>query len=110
LIFVAHEPDAKTPGRVGEDPALNSLEDRIAAARKAEDVRQAKDHAPMRDGRTAGIEIASTMIGYPLGGIVVGYGLDNLFGTLPWITIGLMFLAFIGACLHVIRRYNNPAQ
>jgi ATP synthase protein I len=110
LILVAHDPDAKNPGPVGEDPALSSLESRIEAARKAEDARQAKEHAPMRDGRSAGIEIASTMIGYPLGGIVVGYGLDRLLATTPWITIVLMFLAFAGACLHVIRRYNNRAQ
>jgi ATP synthase protein I len=107
---VAHDPDEKTPGRVGEDPALDSLEDRIAAARKAEDERQAKDHAPMADGRGAGIQIASTMVGYPLGGIIIGYGLDRLFGTLPWITIVLMFLAFIGACVHVVRTNNNRAQ
>ena len=92
-----------------EDPAIDSLEDRIAAARAAEDARQAKEHAPMADGRGAGVQIVSTMVGYPLGGIVVGYGLDRLFGTLPWITIALMFLAFIGACLHVVRTHNNRA-
>jgi ATP synthase protein I len=104
---VANEPDNDA---ISEDPAIDSLESRIAAARKAEDARQAKEHAPMADGRGAGIQIASTMVGYPLGGIVIGYGLDSLFGTLPWITIALMFLAFAGACLHVVRTYNNRAQ
>jgi F0F1-type ATP synthase assembly protein I len=49
------------------------------------------------------MQIASTMVGYPLGGIVIGWALDSLFDTRPWIMIGLMFLAFFGACLQVVR-------
>ncbi len=103
---MADDPDT---AQVNEDPAIGSLEGRIAAARKAEDERLARDQAPVRDGRGAGFQIASTMVGYPLGGIIIGYGLDHLFGTLPWITIGLMFMAFIGACLQVIRTNQNRA-
>lgn len=92
---------------VGQDPQIDSLEQRIGAARRAEDQRLAQEHAPMRDGRSAGIQIASTMLGYPLGGIVIGWVLDKVFDTLPWITIGLMFLAFAGACMHVVRINKN---
>lgn len=95
---------------IGEDPKLDSLENRIAAAREAEEQRMAKEHAPMRDGRSAAIQVASTMVGYPLGGILVGLVLDNVFGTLPWLTIVLMFLAFAGACLHVVRMNQNRAK
>ena len=101
---MANEPE-NAP--VGEDPKLDSLEQRIGAARHAEDQRLAKEHAPMRDGRSAGIQIASTMLGYPLGGIIIGWLLDSVFDTLPWITIGLMFLAFAGACLHVVGINKN---
>ena len=31
-------------------------------------------------------QIMSTMVGYPLGGIVIGFALDKLFDTRPWIT------------------------
>jgi ATP synthase protein I len=89
--------------QVGEDPAIDSLEDRIAAARAAEDKRLGRDKQPAIDGRSRGVQIASTMVGYPLGGIVVGWFLDSLFDTRPWIMIGLMFLAFFGACLQVVR-------
>lgn len=89
---------------------LDSLEDRIAAARKAEDVRLAREHAPIDQARATGMQVVSTMVGYPLGGILVGLLLDNLFGTLPWITIVLMFLAFFGACIHVMRTIKNPAE
>jgi ATP synthase protein I len=105
--IVANDPD-NAP--IGEDPKIDSLEERIAAARKTEDARMAKEHAPMRDVRSAAWQVASTMVGYPLGGIIIGFGLDRfVFGTTPWITIGLMFLAFIGACVQVVRDNNNRA-
>lgn len=95
---------------VGEDPQMASLEGRIAAARKAEEHRVAKEHGTFGDARGAGIQIASTMVGYPLGGIIVGLGFDYLFGTMPWITIALMFLAFAGACLQIVRMHGNRAE
>lgn len=95
---------------IGEDPAVDSLEDRIAAARKSEDERLARDHKPMAEGKATGMQVVSTMVGYPLGGILIGLFLDNVFETLPWITIGLMFLAFIGACIHVMRMIKPTAE
>jgi ATP synthase protein I len=95
---------------VSEDPKIDSLEDRIAAARKAEDERLAREHAPIDKARASGMQVISTMVGYPLGGILIGLLLDNVFNTLPWITIILMFLAFFGACLHVMRMIKNPAE
>lgn len=100
---MANDPENST---IGEDPQLDSLETRIAAARRAEDQRLGIDK-PVVDGRSRAVHIASTMVGYPLGGIVIGAVLDNLFDTLPWITIGLMFLAFFGACLQVVRLNKN---
>lgn len=103
---MAHDPnDAPAPpvaDAVSEDPALNSLEARLAAARRAEDKRLGVDKSAP-DARGRGMQIASTMVGYPLGGIVIGWVLDGLFETRPWIMIGLMFLAFFGACLQVVR-------
>lgn len=108
---MANDPENAPIGTpIDEDPKLDSLEGRIASARKAEDERMAREHAPMADGHGAALQIASTMVGYPLGGIIIGLGLDNVFDTLPWITIGLMFLAFAGACLHVVRLNNNRAK
>lgn len=104
---MADEPD-NAP--IGEDPKLDSLENRIAAARKAEDDRIAKQEGPMRGGQATGMQVISTMVGYPLGGILIGLFLDNWLGTLPWITIGLMFMAFAGACIHVIRMNKNQPR
>jgi F0F1-type ATP synthase assembly protein I len=104
---VANTPDST----LREDPAIDSLEDRIAAARAAEDARLAKDEAPLGGSAPVGAtQVMSTMVGYPLGGIVIGFCLDNIFNTLPWITILLMFLAFIGGCLHAMRLVKNSAN
>ena len=106
---MAQDPSPETTPPPGEDPALGSLQSRLDAARRAEDERNARDHAPLRDsGRAIGGQVAATMLGYPLGGIVVGWGLDTVFGTRPWIMIVLMFLAFAGACLQVVRGSNGP--
>jgi ATP synthase protein I len=94
---------------VVQEPKLESLEARLSDARHKEDARLAADHAPMRaTGSNAGWQIASTMVGYPLGGIIIGLFLDRLLGTLPWITIGLMFTAFAGALIQVAR--NNKTR
>ena len=103
---MANTPDSSLP----EDPAIDSLEDRIAAARATEDARLAKDNPPAVSQGAGATQVISTMVGYPLGGIIVGFGLDNLFNTLPWITIVLMFLAFIGGCLHAMRLVKNRAN
>ena len=102
---------ANTPdSTLREDPAIDSLEDRIAAARAAEDERLAKEAAPIAGTSAGATQVMSTMVGYPLGGIVIGFGLDNLFKTLPWITIVLMFLAFIGGLIHAMRLAKNRAN
>ncbi len=88
---------------MGEDPQFDSLEQRIAAARQSEDERVSKEHFAVNAVRGNALQVASTMVGYPLGGIIVGFALDKVFNTLPWITITMMFLAFVGACINVLR-------
>lgn len=104
---MAHDTNDAPQQPVAEDPALDSLEARLAAARQAENARLAKDHAPYNEATGIGWNVVSTMVGYPLGGIVIGLVLDNLFDTLPWITIGLMFTAFAGGLLQVARMNKN---
>ena len=103
---MAHDPNDAPKSPVTEDPALDSLEARLAAARKAEEERLAGEHAPYR---TAGMGwgVISMMLGYPLGGIIVGFAIDQWLDTTPWIMLGLMFTAFAGACLNVFRMTKN---
>jgi len=100
---VAHDPnDAQKPA-VKEDPAIDSLDVRLAVARKKEEDRLAQEHAQYPQGAASGLSVISTMVGYPLGGIIIGFGIDNLAGTTPWVTIGLMFTAFVGGLIHASR-------
>lgn len=39
----------------------------------------------------------------PLGGGVVGYLLDEYYGTLPWIMLSCVGLGFIGAVVNTVR-------
>lgn len=91
---------------MAQDPSLESLDRRIAEARATED---ARTKGPLSGVAAAGSakSIAGIMLGYPLGGIVIGFGLDKLLHTLPWITIGLMFAAFIAACFQVMTKVRS---
>ena len=100
---MAHYPNDAPKPAVYEDPALDTLEARLAAASKKEEERLAQDHAKYPEGAGLGFSVVSTMIGYPLGGIVVGFAIDQWLDTTPWVTIGLMFAAFAGAVLQVVR-------
>ena len=102
---MAHDPNDAPEPAVKQDPAIDSLEARLAAARKKEDDRLAQEHAQYP--QTAGLTVISTMVGYPLGGIIIGFAIDTLAGTRPWITIALMFTAFVGGLIHASRLTKN---
>lgn len=88
----------------GQDPKLASLETRLDAARQVEAERTSTPEVPMgmgRPGARQGQRVLSTLVGYPLGGGVIGWFLDGAFHTRPWIMLALLFLAFAGACFQV---------
>jgi ATP synthase protein I len=92
-----------------QDARLTSLDERL---RKAEQVEI--DRKPNADAyagvRSAGWRVAQNLIGMPLGGLLIGLLLDNLLGTLPWITIGLMFTGFAGAVLNLMKITKEPGK
>jgi F0F1-type ATP synthase assembly protein I len=42
-----------------------------------------------------------------LGGLLIGYLLDNYFGTSPWLLIAVTFVAFVGAFVRLVHWINN---
>lgn len=58
------------------------------------------------------IGIAFELPGTILGGLLVGYLLDDHFGTSPWLLIGMTMLAFAGAFLRLVHwvRYFSRKQ
>ena len=95
----------------GEDPQspkdarLESLDRRLDRI-KAEEERQAQGRMSAESQRvikSAGMRILSVLIGYPVGGALIGWVVDQYAGTLPWSTLGFMFLGFGLAFREVLR-------
>ena len=79
-----------------QDARLTSLDERLDRI-KAEEAEKSKERASAESRRvirSASTRIISVLIGYPLGGGLIGWTLDLWLETLPWITLGLMFVGF----------------
>ncbi len=85
-----------------EDARLNSLDERLRRARTDEAIRSGE---AQRDdgGYRLGNRVLAELIGGLFGGAVVGYALDWLFGTFPWLLLALLFLGIVNAFRNIIR-------
>ena len=100
------------PGQDGpsqQDARLTSLDERLDRIKRGEALRgDAKTSAEsQRLIRSVGSRILSVLIGYPLGGALIGWALDQWFETKPWATLGLMVLGFGLAVREVLRTANQ---
>ena len=91
----------------GEDPKLppdarlESLDERLDRLQQAEAKRN-QGTPPDPNMRIAQVVIGY-LIGGPLGGGLLGWGLDSLFGTKPWLTLVMLFLGFGVGIRNVVR-------
>jgi ATP synthase protein I len=97
----------------GEDPRLTSLEDRLRNAQTAEDKRT--EPLKVRNiftgkGSSQGNRVLSAIVGAPLGGLFVGFALDQVFGTRPWVMLGMMFLGIVAGFVQVWRISQESAE
>jgi ATP synthase protein I len=85
-----------------QDSRLTSLDERLKRAERVEGERK-----PAAESKTvvrsAGTLLAQNLVGMPLGGFVVGFLFDQLFGTVPWIALALMFIGFAGGVLQLMK-------
>jgi ATP synthase protein I len=100
---VTHDPNELPEG--AEDPELASLDARLQAARRAEAERTAEPKPVMGTGTGSkqGQRVLSVLLGYPLGGGIIGWLLDGWLHTRPWIMLVLLFLGFAAACREVFQ-------
>jgi ATP synthase protein I len=103
------EKDTGRDSFVAEDARLQSLEERLQAAQRTEEARSAK-HTQPGGGMNVAHRAVGELIGGPVGGAVVGWLLDRLFGTYPWLLLALMFLGFVAAVVNVYRMTSKPPQ
>ena len=95
-----------------KDDRLKSLDERLDRI-KAEDAAEEKRRMTAESQRvikSAGMRILSVLIGYPLGGFLIGWVLDQWFETFPWCSLGSMFLGFGLAFREVWRQANSAPR
>jgi ATP synthase protein I len=109
--MAAQDPDEAPAGK--EDPRLTSLEARLKALEAAEANRTAQPDVPFGArgrGTAQGNKVLSVMLGYPLGGGVIGWGIDQFAGTRPWVMLVLLFLGFAAGCREIFRISKEPPK
>jgi ATP synthase protein I len=96
---------AETPGQdpAGEDSRIASLEERIAKAEHVEKVRQGAKEQAADDGSRLGNRVLAELIGGLVGGALIGWVLDRLFGTTPWLLLVFLGLGIVAAFRNIIR-------
>ena len=91
------------------DARLESLDRRLDRLQQAEAEKQARTQVDPN------MRIAQVVIGYliggPLGGALIGWGLDSLFGTFPWLLLLMLFFGFGAGIWNIVRiSRNSPSQ
>jgi ATP synthase protein I len=86
-----------------EDPRITSLNKRLDAAKRDEAIRSGKVGEGQGKGYSQGNRVLSQLIGGPVGGAVIGWVLDRLFGTSPVLLLALMALGIVVAFRNIIK-------
>jgi ATP synthase protein I len=106
------EDDTDEVPKLPPDARLESLDRRLDRLRQ-EEARKAAEAQGDPNMRTAQLVIGY-LIGGPLGGALLGWGLDSLFGTKPWLMLLMLFLGFAVGIRNILRiskvRPGNPGK
>lgn len=95
------EDEIEEASKLPQDARLESLDERLDRLQRKEDEKAAATQVDP-NMRTAQLVIGY-LIGGPLGGGLLGWGLDSLFHTKPWLTLVLLFLGFGVGIRNVLR-------
>ena len=90
-----------------KDARLRSLDERLRAAQTGEAHRTGVVQATADDGTRLGNRVLAELIGGMVGGALIGWVLDRLFGTSPWFLLVLLFLGIGVAFRNIIRLSNG---
>jgi ATP synthase protein I len=102
----------KVPGG-GEDPRLASLDDRLKAAHHIEAERTAPAGANAAftgKGASQGNRVLSTLIGAPLGAMLIGWLIDRWLGSAPKAMLAMLFFGIISAFVQIWRISRERAE
>ncbi len=111
IDMATNEPEQAPEG--GEDPRLASLDERLKAAHHAEAQRTApigQSNGFTGKGASQGQRVLSTLIGAPLGAMLIGWLIDRWFGTAPAGLLIMLFLGIGAAFTQIIRISKERAE
>jgi ATP synthase protein I len=97
------------PDPLGEDARLRSLDERLRQARGAEETRTGAGKAEATESYNLGNRVLAELLGGMIGGALIGWVLDRLFGTTPWLLLTLLFLG-IGVAFRNIFRLSQRSK
>jgi ATP synthase protein I len=102
--MAADEPD-EAPGD-DADNRLSSLDERLKSAHRKEAERTTPSGASdafSGKGVSQGNRVLSTLIGAPLGAMLIGWLLDRWLGTTPKAMLAMLFLGIVSAFVQIWR-------
>ncbi len=100
------EDEADEVPKLPPDARLESLDRRLDKMHRAEAAKkvQAQGDPNYRIGQL----VLSHLVGAPFGGFVVGFVLDKILGTKPWLMLVMLFLGFGVGFMNVVRISKTP--
>ena len=97
------------PDPLGTDPHRQSLDERLRQAQAAESTRTGAGRRKQADpGGDLGNRVLAELLGGMIGGALIGWVLDRLFGTSPALLLTLLFLGIGVAFRNIIRLSKRP--
>lgn len=100
------ERSARDP--VGDDARIDSLEERLKAAREREEKRSKPTVGTETDENyRAGNRVLAELLGGIAGGLFLGWVIDHFAGTTPWGLLVMLFFGIFVAFRNIIRMSNR---
>lgn len=90
-----------------QDRRLDSLGERLRQAQDQEAERTGRARKPEDANYRLGNQVLSYLIGGPAGGALIGWVLDRMLGTSPWLLLTLLFLGMAAGFWNIVKLSNR---
>jgi ATP synthase protein I len=93
--------------RAAFERRVDQLGDKLKRAEAQHDTGRQGGDALQGRGMAYGFRMSSELVGAIVVGGLIGYGLDRLLGTLPWLFLLFFVLGFAAGILNILRAYRQ---